>query len=156
MSYSLHLLQTLDGGGGNEYVFGKGDVSDSITTPRRSLFSNTTNLYSKFSVTPVRNENSSQGNTLPSDIFITTPVATARDQGANVQDDAKSYAGGSKNDDKVDESNFSHDSFDMKKSHDPKMAQLMSNRHNHGGKSTRSYHCSVGDVLYYDNIIGQV
>ena len=115
LSYLLHLPQTLDGTGGSEHVFGKGDESDSITTLWRSLFSNATNLYPKFSVTLVRNENCSQDNALPSDIFITTPVTTARDQGANVDNDAKSYAGDSKADYKADKSNSNHSSFDMKK-----------------------------------------
>ena len=143
--YFLHLPQTLDGGGRGKHVFGKGDVSDSITIPRKSLFSNATNLYSKFSVTPVRNENSSQGSALLYDIVITTQVATAEDQGGNIDEDAKSHAGGSKFNDKADESNSSHGSFDMKKiSHTTKIAQLLSNRRNHGSKSTRSYHGPAG------------
>ena len=113
LSYFLHLPQVLYGGGGGKYIFGKGDVSDSITTPRRSLFNNATNLYSKFSFAPVRNENSLQGNALPSDIVITTPVVTSINQGVNVNNDAKSYAGGSKSDHKEDELNSSHGSSDM-------------------------------------------
>ena len=114
-SYFLHLPQTLDGVGSGKHIFVKGDVSDSITTPRRILLSNATHLYSKFAVRPVRNKNSFQGNALPSDIVITTPVVTSRDQDGNVNDGAKSYAGGSKVNDKADDSNSSHCSFDMKK-----------------------------------------
>ena len=113
-------------------MFGKSDVFDSITTPRISLFRSATNLYSKFSVTPAINRNSLQGNALPSDIVITTPVSTARGQCTNVDDGSKSYASGSKADDKEEESNSSHGTFDMKTiSHAPKIVQLMSNRHNH-------------------------
>ena len=77
--------------------------------------SNATNIYSKFSVTPVRNENISLGNALPSNIFITALVATPIDQGANADDDANLYASGFKADDKEDESNPRHSIFDIKK-----------------------------------------
>lgn len=117
------------------FRFGKYYVSDSITTPRRILFSNATSPYSKFSVTPVVNK----GSVLPSDNVIVNLVVTVRDQGVNVDDNVTSYAGGSKAGDKEDKSNSSYGSFDMKNiSHAPEMARLL------GGKSICSYHSTVG------------
>lgn len=60
-----------------------------------------------------------------------------------MNDDAKSYAGGSKANYKADQSNSSHSNFDTTKfSHAPKIAQLL-----------RSYHGSVGlldDQVVFD------